>query len=154
MNEIKTQNVVFYWKQWANPYLSKVKFGGNVMKPVNSVKFLGLHIDDHLIWHLHINLIVKVVSNLAFILFKLKYQLNKSSLLLIYNSLVYSNIMHYQIVWGFTNKILLISQKNKYASDRKSRTPRIHGSHFHCGKGCLMFTVHQFKWLLYRRLLR
>ena len=108
---------------------NNVFLGGNVIKRVNSVKFLGLLIDVHLIWHHHVNHVIKVLSKYISILLKLKDQFNESSLLLMYNSLVYPNNMYCQSVWGFTNKTLLnkvfILHKKNYANIRKNRTPRI-----------------------------
>ena len=96
LNEQKTQYMVFYRRQRASPILENVILGENAVNRVKCVKFLGLHIDDHLIWDHHVNHVVKVLSKYASILFKLKSQLNETSLLLIYNALVYPNITYCQ----------------------------------------------------------
>ena len=117
LNECKTHFFVFYRKQRANPFLNNVYLGGSVMKRVNSVKFLGLQIDDYLIWHHHVKHFVKVLSKYVSTLLELKAQLNESPLLLMCNSLVYHIVLYCQRVWGFMNytllnKIFILQEKN------------------------------------------
>ena len=74
LNECKTQHIVFYRKQRENPWSNNVYLGGSFIKCVKSVKVLGLHIDDNLIWDHQVNHVVKVLSKNFSYVFKLKEQ--------------------------------------------------------------------------------
>ena len=60
--------------------------------PIERVKqfdFLGLTISDTLTWKEHVNKIANKIAKSIGVMSRLKYQLDKTTLVLIYNSLVY-----------------------------------------------------------------
>ena len=85
------------------------------VKRVNQTKFLGIELQDNLKWDAHINSIVNKINKLSAILFLTRDRLDKPSLKIIYNSLVYSNISYANLIWGKSTKEnkekLLIAQK-------------------------------------------
>ena len=50
----------------------------------SNIKFLGLFIDDKLIWKIYISYILRKLSKSIAILNKIKYKLNEKSLILVY----------------------------------------------------------------------
>ena len=115
LNENKTQFVVFYCKQRAYPVVSTAYLGDSVVKRVDIVKFLGIHIDCNFTWIYHVDHVTKNLSKFTSIMYKLKHQIIKPTLLLIYNSLVYPNLICLSI-WGtisksYSNKAFLAQKK-------------------------------------------
>ena len=68
---------------------------------------MGLHIDENLSWNYHVNHVSRVLSKFTGILYKVSKCLNVQSILLVYNSLIYPNLLYCSSLWGFTNKIHL-----------------------------------------------
>ena len=81
------------------------------------MNFMDFHIDHHVILHPHANHVVKVRSKHVSIFSILKHQLNESSLLLTYNSLLYQIFKYCQSFWGLTimtllKKMFFLQKKN------------------------------------------
>ena len=104
LNENKTQFVVFHCQRRAYPVENSVYLGDSVVKRVDNVKVLGVHIDCNLTWIYHLNHVTKILSKFTSIMCKLKHQTNNSTLLLIYNSLVYPDLIYCLSTWGTTSK--------------------------------------------------
>ena len=102
LNKQKTQYIVFRHKQRSRLTLGNISIDNEFITRVNSVRFLGLHIDEYLSWMCHTNHVARILSKFSHILYKLRSLLNDSSLLLIYNSLIFPNIIYCQSLWGFT----------------------------------------------------
>ena len=67
--------------------LPKLEINKITIKRVNSIKFLGVLIDENLTWKKHINEIEKKVSKSIGMLYKAKFLLNKKCLKVIYYAL-------------------------------------------------------------------
>jgi hypothetical protein len=65
-----------------------------------SVKLLGLHIDEELNWKVHINSVCKKVSKGNYLLWRHKKKLNLETQKLIYESFVRSHLLYCLTVWG------------------------------------------------------
>ena len=76
-----------------------------MVKRVDNVKFLEVHIECNLTWIYHDNHVTNILWKFTSIMHKLKHQINNSTLLLIYNSLVYPNLIYSLSIWGATGKI-------------------------------------------------
>ena len=108
LNEQKTEFIVFYRKQRRFPQLfDNICFGSSIIKRVRKTKFLGLHIDENLSWVHHVAHVSRVLSKFTGILYKVAKSLTVPSRLLIYNSLIYPNLLYCLSLWGFTRKIHL-----------------------------------------------
>ena len=70
------------------------------LERVTNTKFLGVMIQENLMWDIHINYVGDKVSRATAILAKLKHYLPKYVLKLIYNSLCLSHISYALSVWG------------------------------------------------------
>ena len=82
--------------------------------PIERVKqfdFLGLTISDTLTWKDHINKLAKKIAKFIGVMNRLKYQLDKTTLLLIYNSFVLPHFYFSVLAWGFESERLLKLQK-------------------------------------------
>lgn len=66
----------------------------------NAVKFLGIHIDEHLTWKSHINHIRMKINKTLFVINQLKHFLPKSTLLNLYNALIQPHISYGIQIWG------------------------------------------------------
>ena len=64
--------------------------------------YLGVHIDSGLKWSAHIDHLTFIISRNIGVINRVKYFLNKQSLILLYNSLVLPYINYCCLVWGFT----------------------------------------------------
>jgi len=65
-----------------------------------SVKLLGLHIDEDLSWKFHVNNVVKKISKGNYLLWRHRKKLNIETKKLIYESFVRSHILYCLTVWG------------------------------------------------------
>ena len=104
LNENKTKYMFFHRRQQSVPNLEAVHLGSSIIERVDNIKFLGLVIDENLSWVLHTNHVAKILSKFAAILFKIRCQLNKAALNLVYNALVYPSILYCSSLWGFTKQ--------------------------------------------------
>lgn len=73
---------------------------GSRIKRDNSVKYLGVKVDENLKWDNHINETSKKISRNIGIMGRVKSFLSSRELLLLYNSLVLPHINYCAMVWG------------------------------------------------------
>ena len=105
LNERKTQYIVYHRSQRSNPVLSSpILIDDIVISRVCETKFLGVYMDENLCWHRHISHICSILSKYVAIFLKIKDKISKENLLIIYYSLVYSNLIYCVSVWGHVNK--------------------------------------------------
>ena len=76
-------------------YINNIK-----LKQVNFTKYLGVTVDQHMRWELHITKITKKLRYLLIVFHKLKNLLRRSSLLTIYYGLFHSRATYGIIAWG------------------------------------------------------
>ena len=92
-----------------------VKINSKPIECKQSIKFLGVIIDQHLTWKDHINTIASKISRSIGVISKARYFISQTSLLQLYYSLVYPYLYYGNVVWGSTYKTrlkrLLILQK-------------------------------------------
>ena len=92
-----------------------IERAGNEMA-VKSVKFLGIHIDEHLVWNSHIAYIKAKISKSLFAIRQLRHILPCVNLLNLYNALLHPHLSYGLLVWGnanqtHINKIISIQKK-------------------------------------------
>ncbi|KAK2153698.1 hypothetical protein NP493_2271g00006 [Ridgeia piscesae] len=87
-----------------------------VIQRMKCVQFLGLHIDEKLDWHEHINKCKNKLTSALYVIKKVNSYLPVSALKTIYYTLVYPYLTYGIILWGSTYKTyltkLFIIQKN------------------------------------------
>ena len=116
VNTDKTNYMIFSRAQkkiQAGPFV--LKLNGSQLNRVGETKYLGVIIDEHLSWKSHVSSIVAKLSKYVPIIYRVKDQLNTASLKLLYNTLIYPNLIYCNSVWGAANvstlRPLVVAQK-------------------------------------------
>ena len=109
LNPTKTQCIFFGSKQLLShvPNDITVNFNGNCIRPSSTVKNLGLHMDRYLLFDVHINEISKKVIGMLMYISRISMNFDKSSRIIVVQSLVLSIINYCIRIWGTTNATLL-----------------------------------------------
>ena len=81
-----------------------LQLNSNIIERVNSLKFLGVILDEHLTWKKHIQLVENKVSKNVGVLYKTSKLINSKCLRSIYFSFMHSYINYANIAWASTNK--------------------------------------------------
>ena len=80
-----------------------------------SIRYLGIFIDSHLNWKSQVTYIVKKINRSIGVISKLRYYLNRITLINLYNALIYPFLIYGIIIWGntypTTTHPLLVLQK-------------------------------------------
>ena len=97
-------------------YNYNIQIGNLTLAEKNSVKYLGLVIDNKLRWNAHISFVLGKISRYVGIFNKLKQYVPTQTLLLLYNSLIYPHLIYAVEIWGNASKtslnpILLLQKK-------------------------------------------
>ena len=85
------------------PAVLSIQFKNKHLKRVNSCKFLGLTINEHLSWKPHMQWLLQKLRCSYYVINKVKQYLDKSSLLTLYHSLIYSYVQYCVISWCHGN---------------------------------------------------
>ena len=81
-----------------------IKFNNKKLKPVDYVKYLGMYLDKHLSWDMHINQLSVKLSRVNGIVSKLRHNAPLDVCLQIYYALFYSDLSYGCGIWGLTTK--------------------------------------------------
>ena len=100
--------------------LPSLQLNGNIIERENSLKFLGVILDEHLTWKKHIQLIENKVSKNVGALYKTSELINSKRLRSIYVFFIHSYINYANIAWASTNKTKL-----KKLLGKQKQAPRI-----------------------------
>ena len=93
LNASKTELIFFHSKRHTLNYDNiSIKFCGKKLIPVDHVKYLGMYIDKHLSWNVHIQELCKKLSRANGILSKLRYNAP-------FNTCVLCNILFSSYLW-------------------------------------------------------
>ena len=86
--------MIFRSRQKTLPINRQIVIEKNILEQVdNSTKFLGVYINQHLMWKTHVNFIAAKIFKSVGLLYKAKYYLPSKSLLTLYYALVYPYIL-------------------------------------------------------------
>ena len=100
LNASKSQYMIFHRKQIVGPiHYHKLFIGNEEICRVASAKFLGVIIDEHFSWDLHVSTVARKLSKYSPIVFKLRNLLTRS--------LTYSNLIYLNSFGVIVNKPLL-----------------------------------------------
>ena len=122
LNIKKSKFVIFRPRQKTTNYRPKINiFDNETNKNVNleiknSIKYLGVLIDEKLYWKNHIDSVITKISKTIGIITKLRHFVPSSVLLNIYTSLITPYITYGLITWGtasktYLHKILLLQKR-------------------------------------------
>ena len=110
LNTDKTKYVLFHKAKSKDslPLVLPDLFINDVkIKSENSMKFLGVMIDENVTWKTHVELVENKISKSVGIVFKASRSLNSKFLRSIYFALVHPYINYANIAWASTNKTYL-----------------------------------------------
>ena len=85
----------------------KLTMGEHTIDRTTTFKYLGVIMDDKLSWQPQIERICKKLSKVCGVISKVRYFLNRESLMLIYHSLVLSTIQYGALCWSTASPSLL-----------------------------------------------
>ena len=91
-------------KSKLNPLPSKINFGPNSMNRQESVKYLGVTIDEHLTFNEHIENVSNNLKKCFSTFYGVRDFINKDQIKTIYYSLIYSKIIYALPIYGLTSK--------------------------------------------------
>ena len=108
---------IYMQKRWYPSSLTKLNINNNEIARTESIKFLGVLLDENLSWKTHIKYIENKISKNIGILFKARSFLNKKSLFSLYYSYIHSYIHIGIVSWWSTCRINLkkINSQQKHA---------------------------------------
>lgn len=104
LNVQKTNFIIFGKGKLIN---AKLTIRGLEIEQVHSTKFLGVIIDDKLSWKPHISKVRGKLARCISVMYKAKDLINKSALMLLYNSLFLPHLTYCMEVWANTYKTKL-----------------------------------------------
>ena len=116
VNTSKTQSMLICSKQkrllLKNPVLN-LKFCNSSIECVSSLKLLGLLIDNELTWKQHVDKVLKTVSCLVGVLFRIRPFVTTNVLILFYNACILPHFDYCINIWGntcelYTRKLFII----------------------------------------------
>lgn len=113
LNIDKTNVVRFHNYQYTGDLSIDIQVNGSSVRQVNSCKFLGLHVDEHLKWKLHCADIVSKLNSVCFQLRSLREVLTSEQLVSLYHAQVSSRLRYGVVLWGLSTAVsdVFISQK-------------------------------------------
>ena len=111
INVGKTKFMVFHPPQKTNVHIPSLFLSNTQIECVNEFNLLGLIINKSLNWNSHVKHIANKIARITGIMCKLKNLLPKSSLLLIYNSLILPHLNYGILCWGSRAQSLSTLQK-------------------------------------------
>ena len=101
LNIGKTNYIIFTSKGKSyNKNVSNIKIDGNNIQQVNKTKFLGIAIEEHLNWAMHISHFCNIIARNVGILQKLRYFIPAYVLKILYHSLVLSHLQYCTLLWA------------------------------------------------------
>lgn len=100
LNEEKTQSMLFKSKHSNLQLHNIVHLDKQALELSASIKFLGIHIDNALEWHAHVEYLVPKTATLCYILRNIKCYISGESLKIIYHG-SFESILRFGIIfWG------------------------------------------------------
>ena len=109
INISKTKFISFSSKQKRKfiDHQCLLKIMNQSITKTHEIKFLGIIIDEHLTWDVHIDFLSRKIAKSIGILYKVRHFLNTDILKSLYYSLLYSYISYSTFVWGSNYKTKL-----------------------------------------------
>ena len=102
-----------------------LQLGNHNISQVNSVKYLGVHIDEMLTWKTHISNLEKKLSRACALICKLRYVVDQKCLIQYYYAHIYSHLQYAILAWGDVSETSL--RKLNVLHRRAVRLMTLHG---------------------------
>ena len=116
LNSSKTEAILFRHPNKPIKYDLKLKIDGKKIYLSNSVKYLGLYLDQHLNWKSHIHALSSKLSRAIGMLSKIRHYVSFNTLISIYYAIFSSHMTYGCQIWGqkgnaIRNKISILQNK-------------------------------------------
>ena len=98
----KTNFILFHSSKLKPNHSLRIKIDDELIKQVDSTKYLGITFDSNLTWKSHIIYLCLKLSKTVGILSKVRYYVSKHILVMLYYALVYPLLTYGVHVWGLT----------------------------------------------------
>jgi len=93
LNVLKSELLIFNPLNKNGDSSYKIKLDGKILIPTNNVKYLGILVDNKLNWSYQISSLSKRLSRAIGILSKLRYNMSKNALRMVYHSIFNSLLL-------------------------------------------------------------
>ena len=105
LNVTKLHHVVFHNRKKKLPICKAQLFiDKHLIKRVPSTKFLGIQLDENLLFNVHVGFVIRKLSKFIPIMYNVRNNLLSTSLKNIYNCLIYPNLTCCVSIWGTSQK--------------------------------------------------
>ena len=114
LNVSKTEVALFKLSRKLTDVPLKLKLNGKRLYPTNPVKYLGINIDENLVWKQQISDIAIKLNKANGILSKLRHFIDRKTLKSIYHAIIEPHLYYSSLVWAQNSnsfKRLIASQK-------------------------------------------
>ena len=116
LNIKKTNCVIFHPPQKKLVYNPKLFLNQTALKQEKCVKYLGIFVDSHLNWKIHVHNISKKIKRSIGILSKVRYHVTPKIFLKLYYLLIYPFLTYGVLLWGNTytstlNPLILLQKR-------------------------------------------
>lgn len=100
MNIDKTHYMIFTTRKTAFPQsLQPITLNGKDLSRIDSCKYLGLHLDNHLSWEQHVNAVAASTAPYVGILGRMKHIADEKTKKLIYYAHIHSKFLYMNHIW-------------------------------------------------------
>ena len=106
LNPSKSCYIIFH-NQKIVPTHPDIIIGNQIIKKVQSCKFLGVEIDSTLKWLNHIRFLEKKLSSTIYIIRNIRHKITRITALKLYDTLIVSHLNYCNTVWGNAYKTYL-----------------------------------------------
>ena len=103
LNFTKTELIIFHSSSKKIDHNFKFKLDGKRLTSTSTVKYLGVLLDDHLLWSKQINHVTTKINQAIGILSTPRNNTSLTTLKMTYHSLFSSHLLHGSQLWGHTN---------------------------------------------------
>ena len=116
INVSKSKYMIFKSRQKRLTVDLSIKVNNSKLDKAKEVMFLGVILDEHLSWKSHISHVANKISKSIGIIYRASFYLFKSSLRILYYSVVYPYLQYCTSVWGSTypsnlNRLVLLQKR-------------------------------------------
>ena len=99
LNSSKTEAILFHHPNKIINYDLKLKIAGRRIYAINTVKYLGIHLDQHLNWKSHIHELSTKLSRAIGMLSKIRHFVSYNSLICLYYAIFSSHMSYGCQIW-------------------------------------------------------
>ena len=100
LNASKTEYIIFRSNRRPLDTIPKIKISGKHLVPSKTIKYLGVHLDEHLTWKQHVSFVANKLRRANGAISKLRHYLPLNQLVNVYHAIFSSHIRYACQTWG------------------------------------------------------